>query len=483
MDDEDRPGPEWESMIYPDGSRYEGLMKDGQCHVRGVFMYSDGDKYAGEYRDNNMHGLGEYQWDNGTTYWGQWKDNQMHGCGVKGAPNNRGLVFEHGEWINDEKLADSAVCTYTESIATAAEARIMAERAKLFMFKPDGEVNGSAPNMYDVDGRLMRTPEEWRQMTQDPLFYPEGTEYLMPGAAGNWYEKPWKEIDEAFYTVLDDDVNPMRRREAMQKVVQAVDDFQKEHGMSPKGDLNALPEILPPAEEKAMSDLERDGNTQLLRFLHGRKVLNWIRELYVHKLEDVQEYTDYLFGTEGPSTLEEKRRLWDKFGKKPSFWVEDEESREISIVPNKVIGMLKKVEEEESAVARPAVTRADLAREGATFASEPDEDDEDDDDDDDDDEYEDDDEDEDDEEDEEEEESTSRLPVASLTMSMSATSIRVHQGLRRLAQKARPLGARVRSGFSRFRENAAHRSKQDASVGAPFAGLSLSLPAFFRSSK
>lgn len=66
--------------------RYEGLMKDGQCHVRGVFMYSDGDKYAGEYRDNNMHGLGEYQWDNGTTYWGQWKDNQMHGCGVKVRP-------------------------------------------------------------------------------------------------------------------------------------------------------------------------------------------------------------------------------------------------------------------------------------------------------------------------------------------------------------------------------------------------------------
>lgn len=58
-------------------------MKDGQCHVRGVFIYSDGDKYAGEYRDNNMHGLGEYQWDNGTTYWGQWKDNQMHGCGLK----------------------------------------------------------------------------------------------------------------------------------------------------------------------------------------------------------------------------------------------------------------------------------------------------------------------------------------------------------------------------------------------------------------
>ena len=34
----------WESTVYPDGGAYEGLMKDGQCHGKGVFMYADGDR-------------------------------------------------------------------------------------------------------------------------------------------------------------------------------------------------------------------------------------------------------------------------------------------------------------------------------------------------------------------------------------------------------------------------------------------------------
>ena len=49
----------------------------------------------------------------------------------------------------------------------------MAERAKLFMYKPLGEVTGAAPNMYARDGTVMRSAEEWKQMNQDPLFYPE----------------------------------------------------------------------------------------------------------------------------------------------------------------------------------------------------------------------------------------------------------------------------------------------------------------------
>ena len=82
-------------------------------------------------------------------------------------------MFEFGEWVNDEKMDQTATCSYSESIATAAEAQIVAERAKLFMYKPQGEVTGAAPNMYAKDGTLMRSPEEWKQMNQDPLFYPE----------------------------------------------------------------------------------------------------------------------------------------------------------------------------------------------------------------------------------------------------------------------------------------------------------------------
>jgi hypothetical protein len=79
-----------------DRRRYEGLMKDGQCHGKGVFQYADGDRcapfrsqrvwsacrqrastlsaadahararsYEGEYLEGQMNGLGVYRWSNG----------------------------------------------------------------------------------------------------------------------------------------------------------------------------------------------------------------------------------------------------------------------------------------------------------------------------------------------------------------------------------------------------------------------------------
>jgi hypothetical protein len=68
------------------GRRYEGLMKDGQCHGTGVFQYADGDRFEGEYSEGLMDGLGVYQWANGSVFMGQWKENNMHGCGKKYYP-------------------------------------------------------------------------------------------------------------------------------------------------------------------------------------------------------------------------------------------------------------------------------------------------------------------------------------------------------------------------------------------------------------
>ena len=47
----------WESTVYPDGGMYEGLMKDGQCHGKGVFQYADGDRrvYEGDLDFRSTH--------------------------------------------------------------------------------------------------------------------------------------------------------------------------------------------------------------------------------------------------------------------------------------------------------------------------------------------------------------------------------------------------------------------------------------------
>ena len=34
----------WESVKWKDGSSYEGLIKDGNCHIRGVLRYANGDR-------------------------------------------------------------------------------------------------------------------------------------------------------------------------------------------------------------------------------------------------------------------------------------------------------------------------------------------------------------------------------------------------------------------------------------------------------
>ena len=55
----------WESVQWSDGSWYEGLVRSGKCHIRGVLRYANGDRYEGEYKENHMDGLGVYVWKNG----------------------------------------------------------------------------------------------------------------------------------------------------------------------------------------------------------------------------------------------------------------------------------------------------------------------------------------------------------------------------------------------------------------------------------
>jgi hypothetical protein len=40
----------WDSVKWPDGSTYEGLVRDEKCDVRGVFSYPNGDRYAPDLR-------------------------------------------------------------------------------------------------------------------------------------------------------------------------------------------------------------------------------------------------------------------------------------------------------------------------------------------------------------------------------------------------------------------------------------------------
>lgn len=123
----------WESVRWPDGGSYEGLVMDERCHVRGVFNYPDGARYMGEYVDNRMEGYGVYVWADGTLYRGQWENSLAHGCGVKISKQPNGhFIAEEGKFINDEWVGDVMGCSVGDARRAAAEADTAAAMAAAF---------------------------------------------------------------------------------------------------------------------------------------------------------------------------------------------------------------------------------------------------------------------------------------------------------------------------------------------------------------
>ncbi|CAD8101391.1 unnamed protein product [Paramecium primaurelia] len=68
---------------YGNGSRYEGMKKNGMRHGQGRFYYQDGGLYDGEWKENKMHGDGTLYYGTGQpAYEGQWSEDQFHGFGT-----------------------------------------------------------------------------------------------------------------------------------------------------------------------------------------------------------------------------------------------------------------------------------------------------------------------------------------------------------------------------------------------------------------
>ena len=84
--------------------QFEGDMRGGQRHGRGVFLWISGsqwtgDRYDGDFLNNKFHGRGVYLWKNGNRYDGEWRNNDFNGHGtMQWATNGDRYV---GEWQND----------------------------------------------------------------------------------------------------------------------------------------------------------------------------------------------------------------------------------------------------------------------------------------------------------------------------------------------------------------------------------------------
>ena len=49
-----------QTVVYPNGDKYKGDIKDGKKNGRGVYTFISGNKYEGDYKDDQMDGRGRF---------------------------------------------------------------------------------------------------------------------------------------------------------------------------------------------------------------------------------------------------------------------------------------------------------------------------------------------------------------------------------------------------------------------------------------
>ena len=66
------PGAFGDTYTFPDGSVYEGQLRDGVPHGLGKQVYTKGETYEGEWKDNKMDGFGKFVARDGKVSKGKW---------------------------------------------------------------------------------------------------------------------------------------------------------------------------------------------------------------------------------------------------------------------------------------------------------------------------------------------------------------------------------------------------------------------------
>jgi hypothetical protein len=88
----------YETVTFPDGSKYVGEVKNDKKHGQGTLTLPDGSKYVGEWKNGLPNGQGALTFPEGK-YVGEWKNGEHHGQGTLTLPDGRVLS---GLWKNNK---------------------------------------------------------------------------------------------------------------------------------------------------------------------------------------------------------------------------------------------------------------------------------------------------------------------------------------------------------------------------------------------
>jgi hypothetical protein len=208
-------GIQWESYYYEDGSLFEGTMTENFPHGKGVLSVGSvgggglltgatseeiqfGDLYEGEFNMGFVHGMGKLINKDGFVYTGEFMAGVKHGCGelkdLSGyllriqsglAPHESWRISrkeietttKKGTWLNDyfSEVADvefrGNACSPTEIDGVVEEAEEVANKARMFRYKPDGMAQIFYQDAKGIPARSLN----------NPLQFPYGTMFLAPG--------------------------------------------------------------------------------------------------------------------------------------------------------------------------------------------------------------------------------------------------------------------------------------------------------------
>ena len=84
-----------EFIKFPDGSSYDGEMKEMVPNGKGRFVYKDGAVYDGDWKDGKSEGFGVLRFSDSSEYSGYWANGKYHGEGT--FKSYTGAVYV-GEW-------------------------------------------------------------------------------------------------------------------------------------------------------------------------------------------------------------------------------------------------------------------------------------------------------------------------------------------------------------------------------------------------
>lgn len=99
-------------LMFPDGSRYKGQVKEGVLQGHGELIYSDGSKYTGTFFDNEMNGRGMFIFQDGTRYEGEFEGGRFSGRGILSFPDHSryegafrgGQYHGYGKWYTPDGI-------------------------------------------------------------------------------------------------------------------------------------------------------------------------------------------------------------------------------------------------------------------------------------------------------------------------------------------------------------------------------------------